>query len=121
MKAKDISLCGKEFILTNEDFSETYNTVIIYEYQNGKPVAIASGTTLREACMNWIKSDYAIDNLVVNMELWAKEHKIDLGSIGYAVAIDKFIETLDGYELFAFMAYDSHHAYIDWSKVEEAY
>lgn len=117
MKSKKIYLNGQEFTVQH-DFTEKYNQVIIYEYQEGKAVPIASGSTLKEACDNWIKSEYAIDNLVANMEIWVRENNIDIESIGSAVCLDRYIETLSEHELFAFLSYDSHHDYIDWSEVE---
>lgn len=113
MKRRDIELCGKTFTVSESD---NFDKVVIYEYVNGKAVPIISGDTLKEACEKWLQLDtQTFDNLCVNMELWAKENNLDLGEIGTLVCFKKFVETLSGHEMFAFMSFDNHHYYVDWS------
>lgn len=117
MKKAVLELNHEIFVIEN-DFVEDYNSVIIYEYRNGKAVPIASGSDLKEACNNWIKSDWEIDGLALNMEQWAREENIDMDSIGYAVAFDKYVDSLSGEELFAFLAINPQHAFINWKEIE---
>lgn len=117
MKKAILELNHEIFVIEN-DFAEDYNSVIIYEYQNGKAVPIASGSNLKEACNKWIESDWEIDGLAINMEQWARDNNIDMNSIGYAVAFDKYVDSLSGEELFALLAINPQHAFINWKEIE---
>lgn len=82
---------------------------------------LATGATLKEACKAWLESYDDIDNLVVNMELWAIETgvtaELQEGDAAKITAkFDEFIESLSGEELFELMATDNE-IYIDWSVI----
>lgn len=82
---------------------------------------LATGVTLKEACKAWLESYDDIDNLVVNMELWAIETgvtaELQEGDAATITAkFDEFIESLSGEELFELMATENE-IYIDWSVI----
>ena len=115
IKYKTILLNNQSYIIAMPNFP--FKNIEIYSLEEDNKIkVVGAGDTLKEACMDWLNTLYEIDNLILNMEIWAKENDIPLDSIEECgKAFDTFVETLSGEELFAMLSQGDHQNYVNWS------
>ena len=95
--------------------------VCIYRYDDTLDIVeeIARGNTLKEACENWLKTEDISENLFTNFEHYIETNGIDINSSPCELAhhFDEFLKKSSGEEIFAFLAQDVKHNYVEWYKL----
>ena len=121
MKETKIRFDEKEYTI-DCDFCQEYNKVVIYELRGNTPLPIYMGHDLKSACKKWARDIEDISVIVNEFELWAEAEGIDLVAMDFQEVgklYEKYIDSLEGEELFIMLLPNENYNYIDWSKIEE--
>ena len=119
----------KIFTVDNVEFKIESDTeeVVIYDLiatqlsPDHTPVIVGHGKCLKEACDDWLASNYDISNeqLVESINAWRQNEGLDIlaEDEDLLFEIDKFINSKEGIELFCILN-DGRFYFVDWSKIE---
>ena len=125
MKKVEFVSNGVRFFLTEED---TTTDVVIYDLEatirTSTVVELARGSSLKEACNNWIVSfeDIYDKRLIDAVNGWRERIGISILDVDkdpdILYEIDDFINSQTDVNLYKAISNDMQHYYVDWSKVE---
>lgn len=125
MKKVEFVFNGVRFFLTEED---TTTDVVIYDLEatirTSTVVELARGSSLKEACNNWIVSfeDIYDKRLIDAVNGWRERIGISILDVDkdpdILYEIDDFINSQTDVNLYKAISNDMQHYYVDWSKVE---
>ena len=125
MKKEEFVSNGVRFFLTEED---TTTDVVIYDLEatirTSTVVELARGSSLKEACNNWIVSfeDIYDKRLIDAVNGWRERIGISILDVDkdpdILYEIDDFINSQTDVNLYKAISNEMQHYYVDWSKVE---